>query len=227
MSRTYPEDTQSRLFVLGVIHRDDKGAELLNEWLSNIAPEVITLEFSNYGLVFRKERSAEYKEKIEKVLERMKDNNESYNKDALFQLFAYIDVPYEYEVAFRYAEERNALLYLVDMDDFSCLKLQQIDELCEENNIRQILYGRVGTGGNNEKAAARLFFEKGIKIFSYTNEMFIRDRYVSNRISVLMDQHKHKRFFHICGWQHLLDPYGLYARFNPEKAFFYDKTFCI
>ncbi|MCX5813394.1 MAG: hypothetical protein NT178_12750 [Proteobacteria bacterium] len=227
MSRAYPEDIQGRLFILGVIHRDDRGAELLQKWLSSITPEVITLEFSNYGLTFRKERGMEYKKRLEAVLNKMKDDNEPYNRDALSQLFAYINMPYEYEVTSRYAEEHNASLHLIDMDDFSYLKLQKTDELFEEKNIRQLLYGETGTGGSKEKAAARLFFEKGVRVFPYTDEMYIRDKYVSSRISVLMKHHKHKQFLHICGWQHLQDPYGLYAPFNPGKAFFYDKTFCV
>jgi hypothetical protein len=147
--------------------------------------------------------------------------------DGLSRLFPYINLPYEYEVASRYAEEHNASLHLIDMDDFSYLKLQKIDELFEENNIRQLLYGEAVTGGSNEKTAARLFFEKGVKVFPYTDEMYIRDKYVSNRISLLMKHHKHKKFLHICGWQHLQDPHGLYALFNPGKAFFYDKAFCV
>jgi hypothetical protein len=227
MSEAYPEDTRSRLFILGVIHRDDRGGELLHEWLSSIKPEIITLEFSNYGLTFRKERGMEYKKRLEEILNKMKGNNEPYNNDALSQLFAYINVPYEYDVASRYAEEHNVSLYLIDMDGFSYLKLQKIDELFEENNIRQLIYGKTGAGGSNEKAAARLLFEKGIKVFPYTDEMYIRDKYVSSKISVLMEHHKHKRFLHVCGWQHLQDPYGLYARFNPGKAFLYDKAICI
>lgn len=227
MAQAYSKDNTNRLFILGVIHRDDRGGELLNEWLSNIAPEVITLEFSSYGLSFRKKRGMEYKRRLEEILDKIRAENEPCNEDGLSRLIAYINIPYEYEVASMYAEEHNASLHLVDMDGFSYLKLQQIDELFEENNIRQLLYGEAGIGGGNEKAVARLFFEKGIKVFPYTDEMYIRDKYVSSRISELMKHHKHKRFLHVCGWQHLQDPYGLYARFNPGKAFFYDKTFCL
>jgi hypothetical protein len=227
MSGAYPENTENRLFILGVIHRDDRGAELLGEWLSGIKPDVITLEFSDYGLAFRKKRGMEYKKRLEKVLNKMKDNKESCNEDVLSGLLAYIAVPYEYEVLSGYAEEHNAPLHLVDMDDFSYLKLQKIDELFEESNIRQLIIGEDGAPNSNEKAAARLFFEKGIKIFPYTEEMHTRDKHVCDRISALMKHYKHKQFLHVCGWQHLQDPHGLYARFNPGKAFFYDKAFCV
>ncbi|MCX5810185.1 MAG: hypothetical protein NTX36_12590 [Proteobacteria bacterium] len=54
--------SDTRLFVLGVIHRDESGHELLHEWMKRIKPDVITLEFSNYRLMFRKERGAELDE---------------------------------------------------------------------------------------------------------------------------------------------------------------------
>jgi hypothetical protein len=227
MAQACSEDKTKRLFIIGVIHRDDRGAELLNEWLSTIAPEVITLEFSNYGLAFRKERGVEYKRRLEEVLNKIRADNEPCNADGVRQLFAYINMPYEYEIASRYSEDHKTPLHLVDMDGFSYLKLQQIDELFEEKNIRKLLCGEAGPSGCKETVIARLFFEKGMKVFTYTDEMYIRDKYVIKRLSLLMKHHKQKRFLHVCGWQHLQDPYGLYTRFNPEKAFIYDKTFCL
>jgi hypothetical protein len=124
MARGSSQDDTKRLFILGVIHRDDRGVELLNEWLSAIAPEVITLEFSKYGLAFRKERGVEYKKRLEEVLDKIRADNESCNEYEASQLFDYINMPYEYEVVSRYTEKHKTPLYLLDMDGFSYLKLQ-------------------------------------------------------------------------------------------------------
>jgi len=227
MAQAHSEDTKSKFFMLGIIHRDDRGAELLREWLLNIAPEVITLEFSNYGLTFRKERGGKYKKMLDEILNKMEGNDEHYDKEALSSLFSYINMPYEYEVSSRYAKEHNVSLYLIDVDAFSYLNLQKAEEeLFEENNIKQLLC-KSTPAGRKEKTVARLFFEKGIKLFSYTDEMHIRDKYMSNKISILMKHSMNKRFLHICGWQHLQDPYGLYAPFNPVKVFSNDKAICI
>jgi hypothetical protein len=227
MAQACFEDREKRFFVLGVIHRDDEGPDLLRDWLVRTLPDVITLEFSNYGLEFRKRKGDEYRRKIKDVLDRMNSNGEPHDVNALSSLFSFIDLPYEYEVASRYAGEHNASLYLIDMDAFSYLKLRKAEELFEETNIRQIFSGEGPRAGGNEKAAARLFFEKGIKLSSYDNEMYVRDKYMSNRISVLMKHHTNKRFLHVCGWQHLEDPYGLYVPLNPMKVFLHDKTLCI
>jgi hypothetical protein len=71
---------------------------------------------------------------------------------------------------------------------------------------------------------AKLFFEGGIKVARYTEEMRIRDRYMRDKISILTRSNKDKRFLHICGWQHLEDPHNLYTPLNPEKVFIYDKA---
>ncbi len=83
-----------------------------------------------------------------------------------------------------------------------------------------------GTMGR-EKAMARLFLEKGIKTFRYTEEMRLRDRHMSERIAHLVKRHAPSRPAHICGWQHLCDPLGLYAALYPKKAFIHDKALCL
>ncbi len=221
------EDSLRRLFVLGVIHRDEEGPELLRQWLTKILPDVVTLEFSNYGLTFRKEKGGMYKKRIEEALDRARNSDERCDAEALSPLFSYIDMPYEYEVASGYARERNLLLYLIDMDDFSRLKLDKADELFDEDNLRQLLYGSGIRPQNNERVAAKLFFEKGIRLFAYTDEMYIRDKHMAERIAALMQHHANKRFLHVCGWQHLEDPYSLYAPLNPIKVFLHDKAVCI
>lgn len=227
MAQACFDDRKERLFVLGVIHRDDDGPELLHDWLARIMPDVITLEFSNYGLEFRKRKGDEYRRKIKDVLDKMGYNEEAREMKSLSSLVSFIDLPYEYEVASRYAGEHNASLYLIDMDAFSYLKLRKAGELFDENNIRQILSGPDAPAGGKEKAAAKLFFEKGIKLSSYDDEMYVRDKFMSDRISILMKHHTDKKFLHICGWQHLEDPHRLYAPLHPLKVFLHDETLCI
>ena len=92
-----------------------------------------------------------------------------------------------------------------------------MDELIEKENLRMLLESDQGSGGR-QKAMARLFLEKGIKTFPYTEEMRLRDRHMSEKIGHLVKRHAPSRVVHICGWQHLCDPFGLYARASPEKG---------
>ena len=49
--------TQEKTFhILGIIHRDRSNGRIIGDWLNMIRPQLITLEFSRYGLMFRKEK---------------------------------------------------------------------------------------------------------------------------------------------------------------------------
>jgi len=208
--------------ILGVIHRDKSNNRIIGDWLNTIRPHAITLEFSRYGFMFRKEKGPLYRNKIASVITQMRQNGEICNEEALSFLNAYIDPPSEYEAASLYCNENGASLCLVDMDLFSYMKLKNADELFSEKNIRDVIGTQDGFIRSNERIMARLFFDSGIQTAPYTEEMLIRDRYMSHRIGTLLQDHKGKRITHITGWQHLKDPYNVFTPFHPVKVFPYD-----
>jgi hypothetical protein len=208
--------------ILGVIHRDKSNGKIIGDWMNTIKPQAITLEFSRYGLMFRKEKGPLYRNKIESVLAQMREEGEVFNEEALSFLNAYIDLPSEYEAASLYCNENGASLHLVDMDLFSYMKLKNADELFSEKNIRGVIGTQDGYIRSNERILARLFFDSGIQTASYTEEMLIRDRYMGHRIGTLLQSHKGKCITHITGWQHLKDPYNVFTPFHPIKVFPYD-----
>jgi hypothetical protein len=215
--------TQGKTFhILGVIHRDKSNGKIIIDWLNTIRPQVITLEFSQYGFMFRKERGHIYRNKIESVLTQMRQSGEIINEEALSCLNAYVDLPSEYEAASLYCSENGASLHLVDMDLFSYMNLKDVGELFSEKNIRSIIGTQDGHTSTYERVMARLFFDSGIQTFPYTEEMLIRDRYMGHRIGTLLQDHKGKQIAHITGWQHLKDPYNIFTPFHPVKVFPYD-----
>ncbi|MBA4389793.1 MAG: hypothetical protein C0399_02515 [Syntrophus sp. (in: bacteria)] len=217
-----PLADEKTFYMLGVIHRDKNNGQIVERWLNEIRPDVITIEFSQYGLIFRKEKGLMYRKQVESVLEKMRQNREAYNEEALSFLYAFIDLPGEYEAASRYCIGNSAVLYPVDIDFFSYMNLRKIDELFSEENIRNVVGTYDGQVGSNERAMARLFFDAGIEMTPYTEEMHIRDRYISRKINVLMRYYSGKQFAHITGWQHLKDPQAVFAPLHPVKVFPYD-----
>ena len=215
--------TQEKTFhILGIIHRDRGNCRIIRDRLNMIRPQVITLEFSRYGLMFRKEKGPAYRRKIESVLSQMRQDGEAFNDEAVSSLNAYIDLPSEYEAASLYCNENNASLHLVDMDIFSYIKLKNTDKLFSEKNIRNIIGTSDGHTSAYEKVMARLFFNAGIQTAPYTEEMLIRDKYMGQKIGTLLQDHKNERIAHITGWQHLKDPHNIFTPFNPNKVFPYD-----
>jgi hypothetical protein len=153
--------TKGKTFhILGVIHRDKSNGKIVINWLNTIRPQVITLEFSQYGLMFRKERGYIYRNKIESVLTQMRQSGEIINEEALSCLNAYVDLPSEYEAASLYCSENGASLHLVDMDFFSYMNLKDVDEVFSEKNIRSIIGTQDGHTSTHERVMARLFFQE-------------------------------------------------------------------
>ena len=215
------------LIMLGVIHRDENGPDILDRWLRAVEPDVITLEFSNYGMRFRREMGPALKKRIEETYNRLKNNNLPCYDNALTMTLSYVEMPYEFDRASQYGKEHRVPLHLVDMDFFSYVKLREIEEFLSAGNLEKLLTEQVQGGADQEKGLARLFFDKGVRTAAYTEEMSVRDRYMSNKISVLRKYHGGKRFLHITGWRHLEDPHNLYGPLEPVKVFVYDKTFCV
>lgn len=209
--------------MLGIIHRDKANSRVIGGWLKKIRPDAVTLEFSPYGLMFRKTWGTLYRKKIESILTRMRHDGQTCNEEALSFLGAYIDLPAEYKAASLYCRENNASLHLVDMDLFSYMNLKNIDELFSEDNIRNIAATQGSPTSGNERAMARLFFNSGIEMIPYTEEMRIRDGYMSRKIGTLLQNNKVERCItHITGWQHLKDPCNIFTPLHPVKVFAYD-----
>lgn len=225
-SADYPGCEQG-FTMLGVIHRDPRGPELLDGWLKAVAPHVITLEFSNYGRAFREKMGALYRRRIEEVYNRLKKDNLPCYDNALSMALSYVEMPYEFERATKYGRARGVPVHLIDMDFFSYLKLREIEKLLGPENLEKLLSEENGERAGYEHLLARLYFKEGVRTVTYTDEMRVRDKYMSDRIKVLMERCKGRRLLHVSGWRHLHDPRNLYGPLNPLKVFAYDKAICI
>lgn len=211
------------LTMLGTIHRDPEARGLVDAWMTRTRPDAITLEFSQYGHLYRKMQGDGLRTKVEALVGELESDGEPVDGTALDRVMAYVAQPYEFLAARDYAAGHGIPLYLIDMDLFSWLNLQQADELFERENLRRILR-KGAVAENGEKGLARLFFEHGLRTFPYTGEMSIRDRHMSGRLAALRRERHDLSVLHICGWRHLCDPDNVYTELKPRKAFVYDRT---
>ena len=138
---------------------------------------------------------------------------------ALDALFSYIDLPLEFTSASDYCKRRGARPFprgprpvLLES------RLAPMDELVSKANLALFCLGGPDRAEARQRAMARLFFEKGMKTFSYTEEMRVRDRHMSGRHRALVGAAPLARVVHICGWQHLCDPFGFYPAFHPKRS---------
>jgi len=222
MARAVDRTFSGEFFMLGIIHRNRRNDQLLEEWIGKLRPEVITLELSPYGLAFRRSMGEAYRRKIDDIYNSLRLEGHTCPPSQLDDLYSYVEVPREYKIAGDYCRRNGACLYPVDMDLFSFMKLREIDELISRENIRKCLSENAQRGGSVEEVLAGLYFRSGVTAFSYSDEMALRDRFMCHGIGLLMKRLCDKRFLHIAGWQHLKDPLDLYAQFHPVKIFPYD-----
>lgn len=222
MEQMHSRDSAKGLHIIGIIHRDARNGRCINRHLNMISPDTVTLEFSSYGLQFRKEHGNRYIQQLESVRKRIQNEGTAINEDALLQLRAYISPPSEYDAARAYCSATGARLHLVDMKRYSRLNLQSSEELFSEKNIRKVAALPHDNLQKAEYIMAELFFHSGVKTITYSDEMFVRDRYMSHRIKTLFNQNHCRHIAHITGWRHLKDPQGIFTPLHPTKVFAYD-----
>lgn len=223
-------DGDCQFIMLGLIHGDTEGMEILARSLEELRPDVITLEFSRYGLHFRQINGDRLKKRLRDTVRVMGlDAGDRQYPPPLRSLLSYLSLPYEFTAASDYSRRMGVSLHLVDADLFSWLRLRDIDKVVDRGNL-EILMGSPEDSTpetTREKVLAELFFERGIKTSLYTDEMHIRDSLMKDRISLLVRHHGPGRFLHLCGWRHLCDPHDVFGSLKPIKVFMYDRAFCI
>ena len=224
MARVDIPHRDNRFIMLGLIHRDAEVGPLLSRWMKAWEPDVITLEFSPYGCAFRKSKGADLKERVHKVMEELRAEGRHIDDRALHDVLAFIDLPPEFVAASDFAAGCGIPLHLVDLDLYSRSRLTHMERLVSKENLTTLLCAADARNAQQEMALARLAFRGAVRLFSYTEEMLARDRHMRDRIAELMALHGAPRVLHVCGWQHLADPHGLYAPLDPTKVFIHDET---
>ncbi len=222
-------DRDSQFIMLGLIHGDPEGMAILARSLERLRPDVITLEFSRYGLHFRQMNGACLKKRLRDAVRSMGLMAGEHQCPAPLQsLLSYLSLPYEFTAASDYSQRTGVSLHLVDGDLFSWLRLRDVDKVVDRDNLEALARSPEDSTTSErvrEKVLAELFFERGIKTNLYTEEMYIRDSLMRDRISLLMDYHGPGRYLHLCGWRHLVDPHNVFGSLKPVKVFMYDRAF--
>ena len=213
--------------MLGLIHRAKDGPGLLREWLLRLRPQLITVEVSRYALTFRRTHGEAYKNMIEKASEDLRLRGVKIDERARERLLSFFDIPYEFSVCEEYTSTHGGHLFPVDMGLFSAIYLRQIQRQIERSDLEPLLTDGAAYEEEREKTKARLFFEKGIRTFEYTAEMAQRDRLMARRIRSLARSLNPKTTVHVCGWQHLADPFRAFEGLMPRKVFVYGGPVCL
>ena len=72
---------------------------------------MVTLEFSRYGLNFRRARAGALRQKAGEAIDELRAEGCRIDEAALDALFSYIDLPLEFTAASEYCDRRGAHLF--------------------------------------------------------------------------------------------------------------------
>lgn len=116
-----------RLIVVGTVHLDPDGFSLLVKALDKFAPDLVTVDVSNYAVEFRRSRSAAFLQRLETFR-----RSDGKLPPALEAVAAQLAVPFEA----RAAEAWGGKFMLVGSDDDSRQRLSLLEnELLTSENL--------------------------------------------------------------------------------------------
>jgi hypothetical protein len=216
----------SSLTLLGTVHRDPRGFTRLVEELTRLAPGVITVEFSTYGLRYRMAKRRSLNKRLLTSLHDTDDLGIGELKKLLRSsgiggIKALLNLPFEYKGArWYYSHGRDVPLYCVDISSYSRKLLGHVKELLSPENLKKIVAFETAplqaTVMREYKRAEDLLCNKRqsqwLQPIPMDEVWEKRERIMANRIRKLVAHYPTRHIVHIGGWQHLLSCKG--ALFN-------------
>jgi hypothetical protein len=207
------------LILLGTVHRDPQGLLRLMQALKGLHPDVITLEFSIYGLRYRLKKKSYLSHCLLRGLHelygtdgpRLGTLKKIMRMTGIGGIRALLDLPFEYKATNFFSRRNGIPLYCVDISSFSRHLLGNIGELLEPGNLKKVITFetdllREAIKREYKKAEGLLFNERrspGRPLMPSDEVWEKRERIMANRIRKITTRYAGRQIVHIGGWQHL------------------------
>jgi hypothetical protein len=228
-----------RLLLIGTVHREPAGEEMLRALLAARDPDQITLEMSPYALAFRQDHGASLLLRLETILDRLAAAGAAPRRDlgkhpAVTGIRTLLELPFEYRAALAFAEATGRPLTLIDLPEVSAHKLRQVEEeLISYDNIKVLVRQPEHLPEVEESYAMARTLLFGAPVAGVARDFLQRrrgDEGIGRRDAVMaaairtgLRQRPGVRLAHIGGWVHLVDDprgetlYSLLRDFQPER----------
>ena len=233
------------LTLVGTIHRDPNGLPRPLATLEREDPDIITLEMSEYGVVFRERTAPRLKDRLFDILgglhekwgqeqDREPDKPQNpFKVGAIRAILLTLELPFEFRAVRAYCKRKRIPYRCIDLSKYSRAKLKMLQEgVITEDNVRKILtFVPVDTHEELRKhrlLARRLTSQNVDHLLiraclsgKMGDGMAHRDRYMSLRIKEIL--RNDKKTLHVGGWEHMLDDpqgktlYSLLKGLRPRR----------
>ncbi len=212
--------SREKLHLLGTVHHDPKGCQKLHDFLEQQGADLILLEFSAYGLSYRKENGAHLQKQFWINLAwaagqlglKAKGARQHPEVDAVRRQ---LGLPFEYRAARRFGLRHRVPVHLVDCSSFSQRMIASWEELVSPKNLFHLLSipSHRPPVDLLYRKAHRLIFPEGThrppgelpsKAPSPSGLWQKRERDLARRIENILAFHDTKKPVYVGGWQHLV-----------------------
>jgi hypothetical protein len=214
----------SSLTLIGTVHRDPWGLQSLVEELTRLHPQVITLEFSCYGLRYRLKRRRSLTERLLKGLHEIR-GTDSWSVRELKKLLrstgigsikALLDLPFEYKGAKLYSKRHGLPLHCLDSSSYSRQLLSHVEELISLDNLKKVITFETApfkeTVMREYKHAENLLLNgtqsPWLQLMHTDEEWEKRENIMTDRIRKIVAKYPGSTIAHVGGWQHLISRQG-------------------
>ena len=214
----------SSLTLIGTVHRDPGGMQILIEELTRLHPEVITLEFSAYGLQYRLNRRRVLSKRLLTALyhirgtERcgVRELKKLLRSTGIGGIKALLDLPYEYTGTRLYSTSHGLPFHCLDNSSYSRQLLRHVDELISPDNLRRIIALETAplketvakVYHNAEKILLTGIQSPWLSMMHIDEEWEKREQSMADRIRTIAAQYPGCPIVHVGGWQHLIARQG-------------------
>jgi len=211
----------SHLFLVGTVHGDDWGNRKCLSFLDRFRPDLIFVELSPFGYVFRKRHQRSLSQMLLRNLKEAANASrtpfgEALSNPRIRSIRRQITLPFEYRAAKAYALKTTARLLLVDDSRFSRQWIASWPELLSTQNLTILLslQGPILSTQASYQLARREVFEgrsammhelrqsgdgEALKMWQR------RENFMAGKIQTAMAAHKPRRPVYLGGWQHLVN----------------------
>jgi len=198
-----------RLLLLGCVHLDPWGPEKLRDLLALVQPDIVTVEISRWGLVFRARHGAALRARLAAACEA----EGGPPCDRALALQRMLDLPYELRAAQDYARARPGVRVVpVDLSEPSYRRLAALDEVFEPENLRDLVADREYslTRAAIEQTLMARRYQGDDRLFAWhfrdedKREMTLRGRTMARGIAGQLARWPSAKLVHVGGWAHLV-----------------------
>jgi hypothetical protein len=197
------------LFLVGTVHLDPDGSDLLKNLLFELKPETVCVDVSPYALEFRRTLGREYR----LLLDNFRREDGSL-PPALAAVDIQLQVPFEYQAADDYAERRGARVVPVGDSAQSQKLLSHLSrELMTTDNLVKLASREeppLSEQVSKEWERARRYYIAGAPAASGLEKT---DKRLARQIKEYAGR---EPVAHVGGWEHLKGLGELLSEFKPE-----------